>query len=200
MRFVFGAFLGTAVVVLVAACGDRPTADRAAADRGAEVRGARIDEIAGTYAGVGIGDTRTKMFRALGPRRAGGDEKVTPLASGENDFGPVTVLFPPSMVRRPVELSFYRYRYVVFLFVDARMQVFSVVEPGAATNRGVRIGDPLEKVRTRYPELRCAIAREGTEYGPKFPACSGRVAKGRSIWFGGDPVGDVTVGNARFGF
>jgi hypothetical protein len=40
--------------------------------------------------------------------------------------------------------------------------------------------------------LRCGTAYEGSEY-EEYPACTGRIAARRHIWFGGDPIRNVTV-------
>ncbi len=46
--------------------------------------------------------------------------------------------------------------------------------------RGVGIGDTLAFARRRYPQLRCDIVNQGTEYGT-HPACRARIARRRYI-------------------
>ena len=60
------------------------------------------------------------------------------------------------------------------------------------------IGDPLSAVKKAYPELHCGEANENTEYQP-YPACAGEVAPDRYIWFGGDPVSNITLGDQPLG-
>jgi hypothetical protein len=82
------------------------------------------------------------------------------------------------------------------------------VDDAAGTYRGVGIGstademkrvfgpigDPLDRAAQAYPGLECGEQNEGTENRP-YPACTGRVAPERYIWFGGDPI---TAGTRSF--
>jgi hypothetical protein len=63
---------------------------------------------------------------------------------------------------------------------------------GARLDGGtVRIGGELETAEQKYG-LRCGTAYEGSEY-EEYPACTGRIAARRHIWFGGDPIRNVTL-------
>jgi hypothetical protein len=78
---------------------------------------------------------------------------------------------------------------------------FQVTSAGAPTARGVEVGDDLDDVRASYPEIRCGDAAAGESPirgNTTFPYCSGRVAPDRWIWFGGDPVANISVSRARF--
>lgn len=67
-----------------------------------------------------------------------------------------------------------------------------VARPGAATSRGVAIGDPLDEAANAYPGLECGVKNEDSEY-PTFRYCTGRVAADRDIWFGQDPIRSITM-------
>lgn len=71
------------------------------------------------------------------------------------------------------------------------------MEPGAATGRSVEIGDPLDRAAQAYPGLECREQNEGTENRP-YPACTGRVAPERYIWFGGDPITTIAMSRDAF--
>jgi hypothetical protein len=78
---------------------------------------------------------------------------------------------------------------------------FQVTSAGAATAREIEVGDDLDDVRSSYPEIRCGEAPAGESPisgNTTFPYCSGKVAPDRWIWFGGDPVANISVSRARF--
>ena len=63
---------------------------------------------------------------------------------------------------------------------------------GARVDGGrVTIGDQLEPAEAAY-RLRCGTANEGSEY-EHFPACTGKIARNRYVWFGGEPIRNVTL-------
>jgi len=79
---------------------------------------------------------------------------------------------------------------VAFLSTPTRYGVHSIVidDPQAATQAGVGIGDPLAKAKKAYPTLRCTEEQDGGEYSPDPAKCTGKLADGRFIWFGNDPI------------
>ena len=78
---------------------------------------------------------------------------------------------------------------------------FQVTSAGAATTGGIEVGDDLDDVRASYPEITCGEAPAGESPmlgNTTFPYCAGRLAPDRWIWFGGDPVANISVSRARF--
>jgi hypothetical protein len=155
--------------------------------------GGIIDLRAGTFEGVGIGDTPDEVREAFGEPPASDERGAQP--SGADQFrGPTHFRSWPDpdpgsgFVPPPV----YRYPHVAF-FDDGheRISAVMVIAPGAATPEGVAVGDPLASVEGVYP-VRC-----GDEFGagePPYPACVGRLGAERWAWFGGDPIENITVG------
>lgn len=180
------------VVATATACGvssspsDLPTA-----------RFDRIDEVEGTYGGVGIGDAREDVWRVFGQKApVGHDESFQPTGAGEDFFGPNFI---------PAETG-YAYEDVLFWFPVEDIHLgqgsplrgrqyevggFQITARGARTLRGIEAGDTLEEARAAYPELECGDAPAGDV--ATYPYCSGRIAEQRHIWFGGDPIVNISV-------
>ena len=73
-----------------------------------------------------------------------------------------------------------------------RAWLVAVAKEDAVTRAGVGVGDDLDDVRAAYPAAECDTANEGGEY-TQFDYCTLRVAPGRYLWFGYDPVRSVTM-------
>ena len=172
MRYALAA---AGVALAVAGCGSQATGEPAP-----------IDVPAGTFHGVGIGDTPERMHAVLGARSpASGNERVDPTGAADLYDGPTS--FHGGSV-------FYRYESATFFSSrDGRIAYVMVTAPGSQTEGGVAIGDDLESARAAYPALRCGTANEGTDYRP-YPACVARLAQHRWVWFGGDPITNITLG------
>ena len=158
---------------------------------------AGIDEVDGTYGGVGIGDAREDIWRVFGqkspaPRSAG----LQPTGAGEDFFGPTSI---------PARTG-YVYEDVSFWFPVANLDLgrgsplrdkqdeiggFQVTARGAVTLRGIQAGDSLDEAKAAYPGLECRDAPAGDV--ATYPACTGRVAEERHIWFGGDPIVNISL-------
>lgn len=112
-----------------------------------------IDELAGSYKGVALGDPKSAAIRAFGkPAETTGPS--TPLGSDFSDGGPLIQKNPPGYDRKPDLL---RYENVAFLSTPTPSGIHSIVidDPRAATQKGVGIGDPLAAARRAYPTVRC---------------------------------------------
>jgi hypothetical protein len=157
----------------------------------------RIDEVRGTYGGVGIGDTRQDVWRVFGRQPPlGGEEGFQPIGAGDDFYGPNYI---------PAENG-YAYEDALFWFPVEDIHLgrgsplrgrqneiggFQVTARGARTLRGIEAGDSLEEARAAYPELDCGDAPAGDV--ATYPYCSGRIAEERHIWFGGDPIANISV-------
>lgn len=140
------------------------------------------------------------MESILGTKEpAGANATVAPLSSGDESLGPdpITLSPPPGSVE--FEFSSYLYEHVAFILVENSIEIVIVDESGARTRRGVEIGGDLDEARSVYPKLTCGTANEGSEHLASFPACTGPVGERRFIWFGGDPIQNITVGSVPFG-
>jgi hypothetical protein len=156
------------------------------------VRVPSIDEVGGTYRGISMGDPGSKVRRVMGaPDPSDGGEECDLCPAGttiDDQFGVPTFIADPPGTRSSRS---FRYRDVVFLRASGRVFGYLVTKRGAATRRGVAVGDSLERVRERYPQLKC-----GTGGDEEFPYCAGKVGR-LSISFGLDPVGSITVTETR---
>ena len=163
----------------------------------------RIDEVAGAYGPVTIGDGKKKLFDAFGPvRPVGANEELVPSgAAGSHLTAPPSL--PLAAHYCYVDACFWLDERPPGLPEDedfgepgrGRVEGFEVTSPGARTLRGVRIGDDLDDVRRAYPELRCdeIPPREPLFPTPGFPYCSGEVADDRWLWIGGSPIDYIAV-------
>jgi hypothetical protein len=177
-----------AALTLVACGGDGDNGASAPAPGGA------IDTRAGTYRGVGLGDDVAAMEREFGSQvpAAEGERIVARSVGDENDYGPAVIQLTPPDSASPAQELAYRYEHVVFTVRKGRIGVVKVNADGARLDGGaVRIGGELETAEQKYG-LRCGTAYEGSEY-EEYPACTGKIASRRYIWFGGDPIRNVTL-------
>jgi len=155
-----------------------------------------IDELAGSYKGVALGDSKSAAIRAFG-KPAATTGPSTPLGSDFYDGGPLIQRNPHGYAKRPDLL---RYENVAFLSTPTPSGIHSIViaDPRAATQRGVGIGDPLSRAKQAYPTLRCFKA-EDTFESPSPAHCSGKLADGRYIWFGNDPIRIIALSPTSMG-
>jgi hypothetical protein len=168
---------------------------------------ASIDEAAGTYHGVGIGDGAAAVRRVLGPRPFARPDKepITPTEAELGASGVPAVMDhpckPPAGRGERPRLAVMRYEEVSFLFCDGRVFAWMVVAADARTSRGLSLGDDLEKARTLYPGLTCAEAPSGDFR--RYPYCAGTIDSrgGRPrlhAWFGEDPVASITISTSAY--
>jgi uncharacterized membrane protein len=161
-----------------------------------------IDEVAGTYGGVGIGDTPAEMRAVFGPIEAlGGEDSFRPTGAQDYSEGPWSI---------PAGGGFAYEDVLFWLPPDASTPAgepgsiglisgFEVTSPGARTLRGVEMGDHLDDAKKAYPTLKCEEADRG-EYG-KTRYCTGGVAPQRFLFFGADAttstITSITVSRGR---
>jgi hypothetical protein len=159
-----------------------------------------IDEVRGTYRGVGIGDSAAEVRRVFGPREDAGDGPFTPLGAGSfAEVGGAMFIASPGMIpHTPRDPELLRYRDVSFLLLDERVFALMITANGAATQEGLAIGHDLDGAGERYDALNCKDAEIG-DFGETFPFCAGRVAPQRHIWFGQDPIRSITITRTGFG-
>jgi hypothetical protein len=159
---------------------------------------ALIDENRGTYRGVGIGASADAVRRVMGAGRfAPKDEPPTPRSARSiSAIGAPAALTRacPSTAARPRVL---RYRHVSFLFCDNRVSALVVNDRQARTQAGLGIGDRLAQAQRLYPGPRCHRAASGEPGG--YPFCVDRLQPQRSLWFGHDPIGSITISATCFG-
>ena len=159
-----------------------------------------LDEVRGRYRGTAIGDRRSAALRRQGK---------PPRAKSKDDNGPVDSDFyedgTPSSWSPPGASSFYlgdlNYRGRSYLIEDGRgdppVYGFIITDRRAQTARGVGIGDTLAYARRRYPQLRCDVVNQGTEY-VAFPACRARIAPRRYLGFGQNPIRSISLMTVSF--
>lgn len=157
----------------------------------------RIDEVDGTYGGVGIGDSKEDVWRVFGqkgpaPRSAG----LQPTGAGEEFFGPTSLSAETGYVYEDVAFWFpvedlHLGRGSPLRGKQDEVGGFQVTARGAVTLRGIQAGDSLDEAKAAYPELECRDAPAGDI--ATYPACTGRVGEERHIWFGGDPIVNISL-------
>jgi hypothetical protein len=156
-----------------------------------------IDERAGTFRGVGLGDRVARVAAALG--RPGADES----ASQTDEFGPLDTSNPfagPSStdIGSSPEDSLMRYTHVSFEVRRGRVLAVQIDDRSVATAAGISPGDSISLVRRAYPRAVCAedTIHAEPDYIP-YPECQVAVAAHRWLdFFGtyqepGVPVLDV---------
>lgn len=160
-------------------------------------RRAVVNETAGAYRGVRLGDSEDDVRRVFGEPGAG--EGFFPLGESFGEIGgaPTVRNWPPRWRGRPIVL---RYEDVAFLVGPRGVFAVVVTEDGATTRRGVRIGDALARARLVYGAS-CGVQPYGEAlFGQRTPSCRWCRATIRNrirIWFGRDPIRSITV--ARVG-
>ena len=129
---------------------------------------------------------RRRVRRLLGaPRKRGGDQPFTPIGEDFYEIGGLTGFRVPAIGGGRDEML--RYRRRVFLTAGDRVTAWGTTDPRAATPEGVGVGDAQALVERRYPDARCFVQNEGSEYAT-YPLCKVRVCAGRWLGFGGDPI------------
>lgn len=160
-----------------------------------------IDEERGAYGGVRLGDGPERIFERFGPRGLVGEgDPAWPTALGIEDDVDAPTYVP----------SIWWYCYVDACFwidsphrnrkaapsdtppPDSQVHGVMLTSPGASTKRGIEVADPLGDAARAYPELDCRSVPYAEGLG-SYGVCSGRIAGGPYVWFGGDPVNVVVV-------
>jgi hypothetical protein len=183
------------LALLAAACGG---SDKSSAAQSQNDPLATLDLKRGSFGGVALGDTAQDMQRVFGRKSPAGEgERITALSVGDDpDYSPPVLTLEPQA--GPAAESAYRYENVVFIVRQSTIGAIIVNDHGArARGTDVGIGDKLARARAAY-DLECGTANEGTEYEP-FPACVGRTAPHVYVWFGNDPIANITLAQVRPG-
>jgi hypothetical protein len=160
-------------------------------------RFAVVDEVRGTYGGVGIGDTPTEMRAVMGPiEPLGENDSFRPTGAQDYSEGPwshsagggfaypdVAFWLPPDSAKPSGAPG-----------STGLISGFELTSPGAKTLRGLKLGDDLAEAAQAYPQLTCGMSDRG-EYG-ETDYCMGWIAGERFLYFGGDPITALTVSRA----
>jgi hypothetical protein len=150
-----------------------------------------IEEGAGAYRGMAIGESREVVMRALGRTRPS-TGSIAPLGQDFDEIGG-----PPFIATPGVTHEVLRYADTTVLLTENGVYGYVITADDAETVAGVGIGDNLGVVEDRYQDLECGIARAG-EYRT-FPYCGGMLGSGRWIWFGQDPIRSIVVTRTALG-
>jgi hypothetical protein len=149
---------------------------------------AEIDVVAGTYGGVGIDATPEQVARVYGTALET-EGAAEPLAA-ERFRGPTFIPAPGALGGAPPPML--RYEDVAFLTDGETVYVVIVEAQGAETERTVAVGDPLSEAIDAY-ELDCEPV-VGSDDEDVYRGCFGKVARDRYVWFGGDPIANISFG------
>jgi hypothetical protein len=152
-----------------------------------------LDESRGAFRGIALRDPERRVIERFGPDRGRPEGPVTPLgADAFVDGPPGTFANSPGKPSPHDRTAALRYRGMSFITNDRRVYVIMSSLRGTRTRRGVAVGDALYKARKAYRGLSCQKASDAHGVDT-FPYCTGRLAPGRFIYFGGDPVGTIAV-------
>jgi hypothetical protein len=147
-----------------------------------------IDEKAGSYGGVGIGDSRTELAATFGePEPRDENQPILPTGVDIDDDVEGPNFLPISNWALYPDVAFYLDR------TNVRIIGFELTSPGAETTRGIEIGDDLGDAKRAYPELTCGTGDSGSDEPAPFHYCTGEVAPGIYLWFGGDEISSILV-------
>ena len=144
----------------------------------------RVDEDKASFRGVAVGDSVRRAREVLGPGRRG--------SGGSEPLG-----VDASKVSTPISMpdsAALRYRDVVVYLARGRVAGFTTTASDAETKAGVGVGDSLRVSERVYRRLECDTATHtGDEITPAYPYCAARLGEGRYLWFGGNPIDNITV-------
>jgi hypothetical protein len=145
-----------------------------------------------SYGGVAIGDSEGKVERVFGKAPLWTESRSTDPLGANPDR-----LDVPAEERCPGrgKDNFLRYRGVSFWTRGGRVCQIAVTDRRAETDRGLFIGSAQETMKRRYPKLRCGTIDTEHLYSRY---CTGKVGRA-FLWFGGDPVDYIELGQVRFG-
>jgi hypothetical protein len=141
---------------------------------------ARLDERAGGFRGVGLGDSTAVVRRAYGftrPRRAPIEPELEALGAP---------------VRAARSTAAYRYPGAIVLVDADRVAALVITDRNAETASGVGVGDGLARARATYPGMRCGgqVSRSGVL---AVPYCTAPMGSNHYLRFGQDPIASITL-------
>jgi hypothetical protein len=139
-----------------------------------------VDEGAGTFRGVGLGDTLTQVRKRLG---AG--ERVLPNDPRSRGVGPEGVTTGPSFLPTGGDELRYGRDLSFLLDEDRRVEYVEIADRRAQTRAGVGPGDSLELFGKAYPEMRCDEGSAGSDAPIPYPQCTVQIGGRRWLYVGG---------------
>jgi hypothetical protein len=179
---------GALLAALVAACSSGPEGERSTA-------AFLVNVSEGNYGGVRLGDESSKVEQSFGPAEVSTEGPAAPSAA-KRFRGPMSIPLPRlDKTSRWFDTGppLYRYRDTAFITDGAKVIAIVIESRDAVTEHGVRVGDPLVAASAAY-DLTCRTALGWSEVDV-FHACFGEVAPERFVWFGGDPIENITIGS-----
>jgi hypothetical protein len=166
---------------LILGCGEDET------PRGERTWDEHVELSGGKFRGVGLGDSERQLGDVLGPPK----RKLRGEAASEA-IPPVSVPYGVPDRDQTSRISTdtdWLYPGVTIRTAFRRVYAFYVTGRGIGVRGGAGIGDDLEVARKSYPEFDCEPDEFETATIKK---CDGRIAPGRYVWYGGDPI-DVII-------
>jgi hypothetical protein len=138
---------------------------------------------AGSYDGARLGMTTAQLESALGIHLAASDNPYYTPAQA-----------PPFL---PADnFGDWVYPDVGVTFVAGEVASMTIYGLGAATARGVGIGDPLARVSQTYGAARCEPAHGGVN--PEVAGCQVVAARGVYLYFSGSPIKLIALSSYPF--
>lgn len=148
-----------------------------------------LDETRGVFRGIALRDPESRVVERFGPDEGKLAGPVTPLGA---EAAPATFASTPGTPSPDDRTAAVRYRGMSFVTNNRRVYVIMSSLAGTRTLRGVSVGGALEEAQKAYRGLACDTATDAHGDGT-FPYCGGRLAPGRFVYFGGDPIDTIAV-------
>ncbi len=145
--------------------------------------GPTIDENAGVFRSLRLGDRAARVSAVIGPPAALAhisEGKIGPtVGSGSTDDGPSSIAGEHDV--------FLRYPYLSFDIRRGRINWIQIEDPRIGTGRHVGVGDSIGLIPHAYPHASCGEDSLGSEEPPNpYPYCQIRTDAGSWLTFYGD--------------
>jgi hypothetical protein len=146
-----------------------------------------LEETAGAYVGISIGDPASKVQEVLGPPATVPGSSGVPASptEGRKDVhrGP---LIAPGGGEQAI------YPTTTFFLDDSKVVAFWTIDDDAETAKGVGPGDNLALARDRYPDLECGHYYDSEEVSDPDRFCAAPVGD-KWLVFGNDPIEEIIL-------
>jgi hypothetical protein len=141
----------------------------------------KINERAGSYAGVRLGDRGSTVVPKLGKPIPASQR---PLAARDSYIGPDLLPCASPECRG----TLLRYRDAEVFITQHRVSAIEVFGSGARTESGVAIGDSTNEAHAAFPSATCHLERWQLGEYDKSPRCELMLGPCVFLYFGDDPI------------
>jgi hypothetical protein len=167
--------------------------------RGTDGHAVRVLSRLGQVGPVHIGDRPRAFDTAFGSRRpapSGGDTTWWTLGTPGTYHYPKACTGPRRATgQRTSQVTTIVYRGAQVSFCGGRSFLIVTTARGSRTGAGASIGEPLRQAAARHHGMRCDTSTASTTDPPSpvYRYCTVRIAPGRDLWLGQDPVSSIAL-------